>query len=311
MQSIITLTLNPTIDKSTEVDSVASEIKLRCAAPTFDPGGGGINVSRAIHKLGGSSEALYTCGGPPGEMLNNLLEREGLSQRPLAIDNLTRENLTVFETTSNLQYRFGMPGPDLTESEWQACIDAVLESNADYVVASGSLPPGVPDDFYATLATQATENGSRVIIDTSGDALQACRESRAYLMKPNLRELQQLAGRDFSDEEDIIRMARDLIGQGMAEALVISMGAQGATLVTADDSVQMRPPVVPIKSKVGAGDSMVGGMVRSLADGDSLRDAVRHGIAAGTAAVMTPGTELCRKDDAENLFGRIAVIEQP
>ncbi len=308
MQPVITLTLNPTIDKSTQVDTVASEIKLRCDPPVFHPGGGGINVSRAIHRLGGDSTALYTSGGASGEMLQNLLDDEGLTTQPIPIAQLTRENLTVFETSSELQYRFGMPGPELSESEWRRCIERVLTSSADYVVASGSLPPGVPDTFYAAISQQASENGSRVVIDTSGAALRACREARAYLMKPNLRELQQLAGRDFTDEADIVRMARELITQGMAEVLVISMGAQGATLVTADDAVQMRPPVVPIKSKVGAGDSMVGGIVRSLAAGDTLRDAVRHGIAAGTAAVMTPGTELCRKEDAARLFERISLV---
>jgi 6-phosphofructokinase 2 len=308
MQHIVTLTLNPTVDKSTQVDTVASEIKLRCDPPAFHPGGGGINVSRAIHRLGGESTALYTCGGATGQMLQTLLDDEGIRTQPVPIDNLTRENLTVFETRSELQYRFGMPGPEVSESEWRRCIEEVLHTGAAYVVASGSLPPGVPDTFYATLSQQASANGSRVVIDTSGAALRACREASAYLMKPNLRELQQLAGRDFTDEDDIVQMARGLITEGMAEVLVISMGAQGATLVTADDAVQMRPPVVPIKSKVGAGDSMVGGIVRSLAAGDTLRDAVRHGIAAGTAAVMTPGTELCRKADADRLFERIRLV---
>lgn len=184
----------------------------------------------------------------------------------------------------------------------------VFSQEADYIVASGSLPPGVPDDFYAQLAKRAQDTASRVIVDTSGDALAALVHANVFLMKPNLREVELLSGEKFRDEGHLIEIAQRLIEEGMAEVFVISMGASGALFITAGTSAMMRPPVVPIQSKVGAGDSMVGGIVWSLARGDALEVAVRYGIAAGSAAVMTPGTELCRREDVLNIYERIAIV---
>lgn len=309
MPDIVTLTVNPTIDKSTAVDSVASEIKMRCVMPTFDPGGGGINVSRAVKKLGGTSTAIYTAGSGTGAMLTALLQQESVNTVPIAVADMTRENLTIYEESTGLQYRFGMPGPNVTESEWQGCLDAVLEAKADYIVASGSLASGMPKDFYRQLAECVKPTKSHLIVDTYGEALEACARAGVFLLKPNLHELEKLSGQKFSSEERMTDIAQDLIKDGMTEVFVISMGASGAMFITADDAVKMRPPVVPIRSKVGAGDSMVGGIVWALADGHSLHDAVRYGIAAGSAAVMTRGTELCRKDDVFNIYDRIAIVD--
>lgn len=309
MQKIVTLTLNPTIDKSTSVDSVASEIKLRCKPPTFDPGGGGINVSRAIKKLAGESVAVYTKGGGPGDMLYTLMAEESIEQRPVHIEGMTRENLTVFEETTTLQYRFGMPGPDLSDAEHTACIDVTLAENADFIVASGSLPPHTPSDYYARLAERVNNTGGKLIVDTSGDALAALANKHVYLLKPNLRELELLTGEKFIGEIRLREASQDYIRNGLSEVLVISMGAGGAVLVTQDDYIEMRPPVVPIQSKVGAGDSMVGGIVLALAQGRDLVEAVRYGIAAGTAAVMTPGTQLCRKHDTDVIYEQVKRVQ--
>lgn len=307
MSKIVTLTVNPTIDKSSSVDTVASEIKLRCESPRFDPGGGGINVSRAVKKLGGESTAIFTSGGGSGQMLNQLLEAEHITTKQILISGLTRENLTVYEKTTGLQFRFGMPGPEITE--WQACIDATLETEADYIVASGSLAPGMPENFYKILADRVKETDSKLIVDTSGKALEACASVGVFLLKPNLHELEILSGKKFQSEDHMLIIAREMIADGMAEVFVISMGASGAMMITADKAVKMRPPVVPIQSKVGAGDSMVGGIVWSLANGDDLTTAVRYGISAGSAAVMTTGTDLCRADDVHDIFNRIAVVD--
>lgn len=308
MQKIVTLTMNPTIDKSTSVDSVASEIKLRCRPPSFDPGGGGVNVSRAMKKLGGDSVAIYTQGGGPGQMLFDLLAAEDIQQHTVGIANYTRENLTVFEESTTLQYRFGMPGPDISEAEQEACLDAVVEERGDLIVASGSLTPNMPADFYARLADRIDDTGGKLIVDTSGEALAAVANKHVFLMKPNLRELELLTGEQFTSEARLKETAQDYIRNGLAEVLIISMGAGGAALVTEDDFVEMRPPVVPIRSKVGAGDSMVGGIVLALALGRDLRDAMRFGIAAGSAAVMTPGTQLCRAEDVEQIYPNVMVV---
>ena len=308
MQKIVTLTMNPTIDKSTSVDSVASEIKLRCQSPIFDPGGGGINVTRAIKKLGGDSVAIYTQGGGPGQMLFDLLAAEDIQQHTVGIANYTRENLTVFEESTTLQYRFGMPGPDISEAEQEACLDAVVEEGADLIVASGSLTPNMSADYYARLADRIDATGGKLIVDTSGEALAAMANKHVFLMKPNLRELELLTGEQFTSEARLKETAQDYIRNGLAEVLIISMGAGGAALVTEDDFVEMRPPVVPILSKVGAGDSMVGGIVLALAQGRDLRDAMRFGIAAGSAAVMTPGTQLCRAENVEQIYPYVMVV---
>lgn len=305
---IISLTFNPTVDKSSAVDTVASEIKLRCDPPRFDAGGGGINVSRAIRKLGGDSLAVYTQGGATGSMLHQLLDGEGVRQHPIAITGMTRENLTVFERTSTHQFRFGMPGPVLNPAEWDACIQALIDSDADYVVASGSLCPEMPDDAYAQLARRLPNAEQRLIVDTSGAALEAMKGTNVLLLKPNLDEIEALSGEKFQGEEELIAVARHLIERRMAQVLVISMGSAGALMVSADEDVHVRPPVVPIRSKVGAGDSMVGGLTLALARGWSLREAVRYGVACGSAAVMSEGTGLCQLEDVERLYPRVKVL---
>jgi 6-phosphofructokinase 2 len=310
MPTIVTLTLNPCLDKATAVQRVVSEDKLRCEEPTYDPGGGGINVSRAIKKLGGESLAVFTSGGGQGQMLQELLASEGLAMHPVNAHSATRENLIVYERSSTHQYRFGMPGGYIREEELQDCLDAVFAQNADIIVGSGSLPPGVANDFYAEFAKRAHTTSAKVIVDTSGAALEAMVGTGVYLLKPNLHELEILSGETFEGEEQMIRVARRMIAENMAQVLVISLGAQGAALVTADEFVQMQPPVVKVVSKVGAGDSMVGGIVYSLAKGDSLRDALRYGIASGTAAVMNPGADLCRKEDVDVLYPRVKVISE-
>lgn len=308
MPTVVTLTLNPTIDKSTAVDTVASEIKLRCDSPTFDPGGGGINVSRAMHKLGAESIALYTAGGSGGAILGELLDAEGLRHQAIPIQDYTRENLTVFEKSTTLQYRFGMPGPTLTTAEWQKIIDVTLSHDADYIVASGSLPPGVPDDFYAQLARRMQGGNAQLVVDTSGKALEAMVNTNFLLAKPNLAEVETLSGQKFENEDQLKEMTQTMIKAGHVQNVVVSLGAGGAAFISADDFRVMRPPVVPIRSKVGAGDSMVGGIMTALVQGRDLADAVKYGIAAGTAAVMTDGTQLCRKEDVEWIYKKIATI---
>jgi len=309
MPGIVTLTVNPTIDKSTSVGTVASEIKMRCESPTFDPGGGGVNVSRVVKRLGGDSTVVYTSGGAMGDMLEGLLQADQLTTRPVPISGMTRENLSVYEDSSGLQYRFGMPGPEIAEEEAQRCLEATFESEPEYIVASGSLAPGMSVDFYERILERAKGTNSRVIVDTSGAALEAIKGTGAFLIKPNLRELEQLSGAKFTGEKHVEAMAKALINDGWAEVLAVSMGSGGAAFVTADDCIRLRPPVVPVQSKVGAGDSMVGGIVWALAAGKSLQEAVRYGVAAGSAAVMTAGTQLCHPEDVWDIYERIAVLE--
>lgn len=307
MNAIVTLSLNPAIDKSSTVEHVIAESKLYCKAPHYEPGGGGVNVARAIRKLGGKSALLYPAGGLTGQRLKDLLDQEAIDHRPVPIQGMTRENLVVLEESTGQQFRFGMPGPALSNEEWERCLHelSTISPKPDYLVASGSLPPGVPIDFYARVARIGKYCGAKVIIDTSGDALNQALLEGVYLIKPNYREFRDIVGQEMKDEWQMRAEAVKLVKSGRCEVLVISLGAAGALMVSEEVVEHIRPPTVPIVSKVGAGDSLVAGVVLSLARGQTPRNAVLFGIAAGAAAVMTPGTELCRSEDAERLYAKM------
>lgn len=303
MPDIVTLTMNPALDIATSAEAVMPTDKVRCGPPRHDPGGGGINVARVVKTLGGEAHAVFPAGGPAGLALEGLLGQAGLSFRRIPIGGFTRESFTVDERRSGLQYRFVLPGPPLSSEEQRACLDAIAAAAADvrFIVASGSLPPGVPPDFLQAVADIAGQIGCRFILDTSGDALR-CMRSGVYLLKPSIRELRESAGRELTSEAEQVRAARSLIERRVAQVVVVSLGADGALLVTADGSEKLAPIQVPIRSAVGAGDSMVAAMTFGLLKGFDLPHAVRLGMAAGAATLMTPGTELCRRDDVERLY---------
>ena len=302
-QVVATLTLNPSLDRSSEVEQVVPERKLRCAEPAHEPGGGGINVARAIRRLGGEATAAWASGGATGELLRALIEQEQVPQTPVPIDALTRQNLMIHESSSGQEYRFGFPGAHLTSAEVDRCCAALreLEPRAQLVVLSGSLPPGVPADLYARIANESAP--ARVVVDTSGDALRrAVQHGGLFLIKPNKHELEQLAGDALESDEALERAARRLVDDGQVEVVMVSLGAAGVLVVSGAGAQRVRSPTVQIRSKVGAGDSTVAGVVLGLARDWELPDAVRLGVAAGAAAVMTPGSELCRREDAERLL---------
>lgn len=306
MHDIVTITLNPALDKSTHVAQVLPEKKLRCNQPIYEPGGGGVNVSRALKKLGGNSCAWVWIGGPSGQRLCDLLEEEGIDVWAVKTENWTRENLMVMEDNSGNQYRFGMPGPFTHQHEWKQCLERLeqipQEELPKFVVASGSLPPGVPDDFYSQLADIAKARGFKLLVDTSGDALLKAAGEGVYLLKPNIGELAALAGKEKISAMEQEEIAMQVINAGKCQVLVVSLGARGAMLASKDGISYVVPPTVPQQSAVGAGDSMVAGMVLYLLNGHSLDEVARYGVAAGTAATMTAGSELCRKEDTDEIF---------
>lgn len=303
MSSIVTVTINPTIDKSTTVPALVPEKKLQCSSPVLEPGGGGINVARAIKKLGGDAIAVFLAGGYNGTLLKQLLSDEGVDARAVEIENATRENIIVLDNATNQQYRLGMPGPEVSEKEWQECLNAIEEINdIDFLVASGSLSPGVPADIFARIAAIAKKKNARLILDTSGEALQLAVKQGAYLIKPNLGELAFLSGKEELDPQDVVEIAREIIAKECCQVIMVSMGPGGAMVITKDMARQINAPSVKKKSTVGAGDSMVAGIVMGLSKGMSLLEAVTYGVASGTAATMNPGTQLCRLEDVEKLY---------
>ncbi len=247
------------------------EKKLNCTEPLCEPSGGGINVARAVKKLGSEATAVYLAGGYTGKIFTQLLTDEAVESIVTETKENTRENLIVLETASSQQYRFGMPGPYISEPEWQACLKSIEQiQDVKYIVASGSLPRGVPIDIIVRIALIARKKNARLIIDTSGEALKQAVQAGVYLLKPNLGELSSLVGKEELNIELVYDAAREVIDNGnCVVVVVVSMGPAGAMLVTKELAVQIMPPAVKRKSTVGAGDSMVAGMVLSLVEGEN------------------------------------------
>ena len=307
MPEIVTLTMNPALDIATATEQVAPTTKLRCDNPRYDPGGGGINVARAVHMLGGDALAVFPAGGASGQMIGELLTTEGTSHVVVPVPGITRESLAVVERRSGRQYRFLLPGPPLGAVDQQRCLDALAEhaKGAAFVVASGSLPPGVPSDFYTRVGRLAADCGSRFVLDSSGAALTGAGNG-IVLIKASLRELGQLYGGPIDDEASQNAAARAVIAAGRCKVIVVSLGAAGALLATERDCRRFPAAAVAPVGSIGAGDSMLAGILVALVRGQTMADAVRFGIAAGGAALLRPGTELCRHEDTERLYRQLA-----
>ncbi|QNL49796.1 1-phosphofructokinase family hexose kinase [Olivibacter sp. SDN3] len=309
-KTVLTITLNPAVDKSSAVKGIIAEKKLRCDPPKYEPGGGGINVSRALKRLGTASETLFLYGGKTGHLLVELLEQEQLHVMPLSIGGETRENFIVVDTTNNQQYRFGFPGDKISVEEQQHIISTIHEINEfpELVVISGSLPPGVAPSFLRKLIRLCKSKGSKVILDSSGEALKEGLAEGVFLIKPNIGELAAFSGIDELDETSVDEATRKIIADGRTEMIVVSLGAQGAVLYTETAKIQVSAPVVKKRSTVGAGDSMVAGMVAILANGGTSADMLRMGVACGSATTMAEGTGLFQKKDVDRLYQQIQKI---
>ncbi|WP_369752946.1 1-phosphofructokinase family hexose kinase [Flavobacterium sp. WC2409] len=299
---IITLTVNPALDKSAHFSGLVPEQKIRCEAPLYDAGGGGINVSKAIFRLEGSSLAVMASGGPSGEIIKEILNKESISFRAIETKNWTRESFVAVDDNTNSQYRFNFPGTAVTEIEKNEIIQVVEGLEFKFLVLSGSLREGLPVDFYQKIAEIAKKSNSKIIVDTAGEALEKVLETGAYLIKPNVGELAKLIGVERLEMEEVNEAAKKIIAKGGAEIVVVSLGPQGAVLVTKDVYEYVPAPNVAKKSTVGAGDSMVGGMVWALSQNKSLKEVIRWGVACGSAATMNEGTQLFKLEDAKRLF---------
>ena len=307
---ILTLTLNPALDMASSVPVMVPDEKLRCSEPQLDPGGGGLNVSRAVHALGGESLALVALGGLTGDRLAVLIRREGVMFLGITGPGETRQSLTVNEASTGRQYRFMLPGP-VWHQEDQARVFTLLRAAGKpggFAVISGSQPPGVPMDFPARLA--AAMAGMRVVLDTSGAALvQAVDHPIPDLevLRMDGEEAEALAARPLETRADTADFAQSLVQRGVAKKVIIARGADGSVLADAHQRLFARAPKVQVNSKVGAGDSFVGGYVLALARGQTEAEALAQGVAAAAAAVMSAATELCRAEDVARLLPEAAV----
>ena len=309
MFSIATLTMNPCVDLAYEVDEVIHTRKLRASGEQYNPGGGGINVARVFVRLGGNARCHYPSGGPMGVAFDSLVQLHQLVANRVAIAGNTRASAHVFDHSTQREYRFVPEGPELSEAEWQACLDSLAQAKGDFIVASGSLPRGVPEDFYARVGRVAAQNGAGFVLDTSGAALAGgLAEGGVHFVKPSESELAGLIGSQLRDIEDIKQAAREIVASGKARIVAVTMGEGGAVLAVEDRAYHL--PAVPIKalSAVGAGDSFVAAMTFRLCAGDAPEEAFRYALAAGSAAVLSPGTQMCMPEDIERLLPQVPPI---
>ena len=255
--------------------------------------------------------AVYPAGGCSGGALIGLLEKEGLESRIIDIAGETREDVAIFDESSGEQYRFVLPGPTLKEAEWRQCLAAIGEAHGGpgFACASGSLPPGVPVDFYARFANVCAKTGQKAVLDATGGALKAALTTPLYLVKPNLRELRQLTGAALDSEASRLDACRTLLANSRVEMIALSLGEEGAFLVTRREAFKASCESVTSISAVGAGDSFLGGLIWALASKMEPREALRHAVAAGTAAVLAQGTALCSPQDVHRIVGQVMVTD--
>ncbi|MDQ7976833.1 1-phosphofructokinase family hexose kinase [Paraburkholderia sp. SARCC-3016] len=311
--NMLTVTLNPAVDISTSVERIADTHKLRCAAARRDPGGGGINVARVLHRLGADCTAFLLAGGGSGHTLLAMLADEGLHTQALEIAGETRENFSVFETATGREYRFVLPGPAVAPDEWTTCRRRVQAgaAAARFMVLSGSLPPGLSRDAYAQLARDACEvrPDIRIAVDASGPALAAALDSGLVdIVKPSLAELCELTGKALSDAHAQADAGRALIEAGKARIVAITLGSQGALLVTSRQTCFMAAVPTEVRSAIGAGDSFLAGLLWALDQGASDGEALHYAAAAAAATLRQPGTRLC---DARDVVRAYAKGERP
>ena len=301
MKPILTLTLNPAMDIACATAEVVPQHKLRTHGDRTDPGGGGVNVARVLHELGAPTRAIVLSGGVFGRHLESLIAAEGVDVVPVPIAGTTRISMTVHDERAGQEYRFVGEGPVIQSDEIEACRATLAAQDADWLVISGSLPRGVAPEALAALVRDAHAAGRHVVLDTSGLALRAAIGQGLALIKPSLREFEELVGHPLPDAAAQDEAALRLVREGAAARIAVSLSAAGALLATAEGVV--RRPAIPVRAvgTVGAGDSFLAAMVLALARGASPADALTWGLAAGAAAVMATGTARPRRETIEAL----------
>jgi len=305
---VLTLTFNPALDLSTSISGLKPEKKMRCDSPEYFPGGGGINVSRALLRLGLQSTAMFVSGGPGGKLIETLLKDEQISTKAIETEKWTRENLTVFDKSNKLQYRFTFPGLPMERENQIKVLNAVkdLDPFPDFIVLSGSFPPDFPLHFIKDLQLICGSKNSKLIVDTSGPFLLEAAKAGVFFMKPNYEELCEMLDLDAKDLHDLKEVARSVIAKFGIEILLVSMGANGASIVTNDQFFHIAAPKVPVKSTVGAGDSMLAGAIYAISKGFPLKTVLKWGVSCGTATTMNEGTGLFQADEVEKVMNLIS-----
>lgn len=307
MTEILTITLAPAIDLATSIDRVTAGPKLRCAPPRIDPGGGGVNVARAIRQLGGHSRALLVIGGPTGEQLMALLDAEGVETMPIRVASHTRQSLAVTDETTNEQYRFSLLAEPLGADDAESILDGIARATKKdtLVVLSGSVAPGLAVDFPHAVQARIAHETDRLIVDTSGPPLAHLMTHPTHplhVLRIDQKEAATAAGVPLETVQSSVDFAAALVDRGVARIVVTGRGADGSIMVTKDQRIFCHAPKVPVRSKIGAGDAFVGAMTLSMSRGEPLARTLQWGVAAASATVSTEGTALCRLEDVQRLL---------
>jgi 6-phosphofructokinase 2 len=300
---IVTLTVNPALDIAMEASEVHPSHKVRTRDATYDPGGGGVNVSRVIKALGGETEAILAIGGLTGRFIEEMLASAGVSCRAVAVAGTTRISVTVHEMSSGAEYRFVPEGAMLKPSDAEHMLSLLANVRADWLVAGGSLPPGFPMDFYARVAHLARRSELRLALDTSGPPLEAALHQGVDLLKMSLREFQSIVNGKATDCDALAQQASHLAATGAASMIALTLGDRGAIFATPGRHIALPALSVPVRSSVGAGDSFLAGLVLGLARRQSDEKALRLAIAVSAAAVMSRGTARVSQQQVEALLG--------
>lgn len=309
---ILTITLNPAVDVATHVPAVIAGPKLRCAAPQYDPGGGGVNVARAVQKLGGAAQSLLAVGGPMGQRLVTLLAAEGVPALPIVVSGETRQSFAVTDDATGAQYRFGVPGERLTTQDADRLLTEIAAQTTpnSYVVISGSVAPGLPEDMQSRIIAIAAEKHARVVVDTSGRALDRLIKDPTtplHLLRIDQQEASEAANHPMDTLNDSVAFAADLVARDVAEIIVTGRGAEGSVLVSRDQRLVCHAPQVAVRSKIGAGDAFVGAMTLALARGSTADAALKWGVAAASATVSTEATALCDLAQAQACYDQCRI----
>jgi len=303
MSKIITVTLNPAVDRELSVEAIEYDRVLRATDWRVDFGGKGFNVSRMLKSLGADSIALGFAGGKSGEILQAGLESLGIRTDFVWVTGETRTNVSIVTEDPDHYIKVNEPGPTISLPEQESLLDKVanLAQPESWWVLAGSLPPGIPSDFYFRLIRIIQKTGAKVVLDTSGDALVHGCQAAPYLIKPNEVELKMLTNMPITDYSHLLTAALTLQSAGIPNILV-SMSKKGAFLKTEQDAYIIRSPSIQERNPIGAGDSMVGGLVWGLSQDLAIADAARWGVACGAAAASLSGTAVGSINFVKELF---------
>ncbi|PQJ72402.1 1-phosphofructokinase family hexose kinase [Polaribacter butkevichii] len=301
---VVTLTINPALDKSAKVAEMTPFDKLECSDITYHPGGGGVNISRVLHRLAIDSHCLFPYGGKTGEHLKDLLKAQHINVFATPISIWTRENFAVFDEKTGLQFRFGMPTTPFNEVEMESVEKLINEQveNNDIFVISGSLPVGLPTDYYSKLIQNLTAKGVKVIVDTSGPVFNEVLKNELFLIKPNQKELARLAGVEAQTKEEQEAFALKMVADQIAQYVVVSLGKDGAFIAHKNGIDYVSAPVISVKSTIGAGDSMVAGLIYAITQNETPKNMLRWGVACGVSATLSEGSDLAHKINIDKIL---------